>query len=154
MLAVIPPDHLLAGEHPLRRLKEMTRDRLAPMVPLFTAMASTWKIAPDRGLLCVLLMALYGIRSEASFCQELDRNQLFRWFLGMSPEDAALDPIVLAQMHARLSRNQAAGEFFARVIGDATTAGLLADDRFSLDVQQIAVWRAGAGPGPVAGLPA
>jgi hypothetical protein len=139
MIAVTPPDHLLAAGHPLRRIKEMTRDRLAPMVPLFVAMAPTWAIGPDRALLCVLLMALYGIR-EAPFCAEVDRNRDFRWFLGMREGDPGLDPVLLAQMHTRLSRNAAAREFFALLIGDAGKAGLLADDHFSPDARQLAVW--------------
>jgi transposase len=138
--ATTPADEALAAGHPLQQIEEMTRDGLAPMVPLFSAMAPTWSIGPDRAIRCVLLMALYGIGNEALFCEELDRNRLFRWFLGMSPEEAGLEPVQLAQMHTRLSRNAAATEFFQRLIGDAGRAGLLADDRFSPDARQIQAW--------------
>jgi transposase len=140
MLATRLPENVLAAGHPLRRIKDMTRARLAPMAPLFRAMESSWGIAPDRGLLCLLLMALYDIRSEDLFCQQVSGNETFRWFLGMSQEDPALDPIVLAQMHTRLSRNRAAGEFFEQVIREATRAGLLADAGFSLDLRQMETW--------------
>jgi transposase len=140
MFAMTLPEDVLAAGHPLRRIRDLSRDRLAPMVPLFAAMASTFKIAPDRGLLCVLLMALYGIKSEAAFCDQLSANGTFRWFLGMSQDEPGLDPTVLAQIHTRLSRNLAAGEFFEQVLREATLAGLLADPTFSLDKRQIETW--------------
>jgi transposase len=131
--------------HSLRLIRELAHEGLGPMRPLFAAMASTWPIAPppDRGLLCVLLMALYGIRSDAAFCAELTRNPLFRWFLDVLPDDAQIDPRALAQIHSGLLRNRAANDFFERIIADAGAAGLLSNPHFSLDLPQIDAWRAG-----------
>jgi transposase-like protein DUF772 len=142
MLAMTADDTFADG-HPLRRIREMASNGLVPMAPLFIAMASSWPLppAPDRGLLCILLMALYGIRNETVFCQELSRNPQFCWFVGMSLKDASqLDPVLVAQMRSRLLRNGAATEFFERVIAAAGAAGLLTDARFSPDTQQIAMW--------------
>jgi hypothetical protein len=131
--------------HPLRRIREMARDALAPMRPLFVAMASTWTgtPAPDRALMAILLMTLYGIRSEALFCEALEEKPLFRWFLEMTPFDGPLEAGPLAQMRSRLVRNSAAVEFFERTLGEASNAGLLADTYFTPDAQQIAIWSKG-----------
>jgi transposase len=135
----------------------MARDGLVPMTPLFVAMASTWPISPqpERGLLCILLMALYGIRSEAQFRQELEGSPLFRWFLDITATEVSdLDPVLLAQMRTRLLRNGAATEFFERLIADAAGAGLLANEHFSPDPQQVAVWSARSARPVAPGLPA
>jgi len=34
-----------------------------------------------------LLQAIYGIRSERMMIEELEYNLLFRWFVGINPDD-------------------------------------------------------------------
>jgi hypothetical protein len=133
MLAAIPPDHVSATEHPLLRIREMARKGLAPMRPLFDAMAPSWTLSasPECGLLCAVLMALYGIHSEAALCDELKRNELFRWFIGLPAHGAGLDPLTLTEVRHRLLRNSAAAEFLADLMGDARSAGLTIDHRFA-----------------------
>lgn len=38
----------------------------------------------------MVLMALYSIRSDRLFCEQLDYNMLFRWFLDMNLEEPSL----------------------------------------------------------------
>jgi transposase len=38
-------------------------------------------------LLASLLQAFYGIRSERLLLEQLHYNLLFRWFVGLSPDD-------------------------------------------------------------------
>jgi hypothetical protein len=133
MLAAIPADHVPTTEHPLVRIREMARKGLAPMRPLFDAMAPSWTLpaSPECGLLCAVLMALYGIPSEAALCDELKRNELFRWFIGLPLQASGLDPLTLTEVRSRLSRNSAATEFLADLMGDARSAGLTVDQRFA-----------------------
>jgi hypothetical protein len=135
MLAAIPPDTDVAPatEHPLLRIREMARKGLAPMRPLFDAMAPSWALSasPECGLLCAVLMSLYGIHSEAALCDELRGNELFRWFIGLPPHGSALDPLTLTQARSRLLRNSAAAEFLADLMSDARRAGLTIDHRFA-----------------------
>ena len=49
-------------------------------------------IPPERLLKASLLIALYSVRSERAFCEDLDYNLLFRWFLDMKPHGAQLRP--------------------------------------------------------------
>ena len=36
-------------------------------------------------------MALYTIRSERQFCERLQYDLLFRWFLDMNPDETVFD---------------------------------------------------------------
>ena len=71
--------------------------------PTFDGMyASTGRpsIPPERLLKSMLLMALYTVRSERLFCEQLDYNLLFRWFLDMDMEEPSFDPTVFTQESA------------------------------------------------------
>lgn len=46
-------------------------------------------VPPERLLKASLLMALYTVRSERLFCEQLDYNLLFRWFLDMNMDEEA-----------------------------------------------------------------
>ena len=50
-------------------------------------------VPPERLLKSMLLMAFYSVRSERLFCEQLDYNLLFRWFLDMDMlEDSFTSP--------------------------------------------------------------
>ena len=49
-------------------------------------------IPPEQLLLALLLQAIYGIRSERMLIEQLDSNLLFRWFVGLNPDDPAWHP--------------------------------------------------------------
>jgi transposase len=40
-------------------------------------------------LSALLLQVFYGIRSERQLMEQLDYNLLYRWFVGLSPDDSA-----------------------------------------------------------------
>lgn len=42
--------------------------------------------------LALLLQAIYGIRSERMLIEQLDDNLLFRWFVGLNPDDPVWHP--------------------------------------------------------------
>jgi transposase len=44
-------------------------------------------IPPEHLLKGCLLMALYSIRSERQFCERLQYDLLFKWFLGLNVSD-------------------------------------------------------------------
>jgi transposase len=44
-------------------------------------------IPPEQLLSALLRQVLYGIRSERLLMEQLDYNLLFRWFVGLSPDD-------------------------------------------------------------------
>ena len=92
--ARVPPDH------PLRTIKALADQALARLSPEFDRMYAVVgrpSIPPERLLKASLLISLYSVRSERAFCEELDYNLLFRWFLGMNLMDRSFDPTVLHQ---------------------------------------------------------
>jgi Transposase domain (DUF772) len=46
---------------------------------------------PEVLLKATVLMALYSIRSERAFCERLNYDLLFKWFLDMRIDQAAFD---------------------------------------------------------------
>jgi Transposase domain (DUF772) len=67
---------------------------LSELSPLFDQMYSVvgWpSIPPERLLKASLLMALYTVRSERMFCEQLDYNLLFRWFLNLELDEPSFD---------------------------------------------------------------
>jgi hypothetical protein len=44
-------------------------------------------IPPEQLLSALLLQVFYGIRSERQLMEQLDYNLLYRWFVGLSPDD-------------------------------------------------------------------
>jgi len=49
-------------------------------------------VPPEQLLLASLLQAFYGIRSERLLLEQLNYNLLFRWFVGLSPDDPIWHP--------------------------------------------------------------
>jgi hypothetical protein len=56
---------------------------LSPMLEAMYAEGGRPSIPPERLLKATILMALYTVRSERQFCEQLNYNLLFRWFLDM-----------------------------------------------------------------------
>src|SRR5947209_17297718 len=83
MLLVVNLEERIPKEHPLTRIKQMADLALRELSPIFDEIYSVLgrpSIPPERLLKASLLMALYTIRSERLFCEQLDYNLLFRWF--------------------------------------------------------------------------
>ena len=81
MLMIMEPGDRVPKEHPLRRVKELADAALTQLSPLFDEIYSEIgrpSIPPERLLKASLLMALYTVRSERMFCEQLDYNLLFR----------------------------------------------------------------------------
>ena len=76
-------------------------------------------IPPERLLKASLLIALYSVRSDRLFCEELDYNLLFRWFLDMNMDEPGFDPSNFSQLRERLVGQDTARVFFDAVVGEA-----------------------------------
>src|SRR5438132_13777587 len=94
MFAVADPGDLIPTQHPIRRIRRFVESALERLEPAFEAMYAKVgrpSIPPEQLLKASVLMALYSIRSERQFCEQLQYNLLFKWFLGMNLEDVAFD---------------------------------------------------------------
>jgi len=60
-------------------------------------------IPPERLLKARLPIAPYSVRSDRLFCETLDYNVLFRWFLGMGLEEPSFDVSTFSKNRERLA---------------------------------------------------
>lgn len=136
MFSYFSPEQRVPAHHPLRAIKTHADEVLARLSPVFDAMYS-WmgrpSIPPERLLKAQLLIALYSVRSETLFCEMLDYNILFRWFLDMNLEEASLDATTFTKNRDRLLEHDVAVKFFDQVVRLARESGFLSDDHFTVD---------------------
>ena len=78
-------------------------------------------------------MALYTIRSERQFCEQLDYNMLFRWFLDMDMVEPSFHHSTFSKNRQRLMAHDVAKLFFALVVEQARAADLMSRDHFTVD---------------------
>jgi transposase len=97
-------------------------------------------IPPERLLKASLLMALHTVRSERMFCEQLDYNLLFRWFLEKDVTEPSFDHSTFSRNRARLLEHTVADEFFRAVVGQARALQLLSDEHFTVDGTLIEAW--------------
>src|SRR5580698_6303702 len=143
MLMVIDPEQRVSKEHPRRRIKQLAEAALNELSPIVDAMYSAIgrpSIPPERLLKASLLMALYTVRSERLFCEQLDYNLLFRWFLDMDAAEPSFDHSSFSRNRARLLEHDVAGEFFTRVVAQARSLQLLSDEHFTVDGTLVEAW--------------
>lgn len=133
----------IGKEHPIRRLRELCDEALRRLSPLFDGMYSETgrpSIAPETLLKSTVLMALYSVRSENLFCEQLNYNLLFRWFLGMDVSGAGFDRTVFSKNRHRLLEHEVGQEFLKTVVEMAGERKLLSEDHFTLDGTLIESW--------------
>jgi transposase len=143
MLLAVTPDQLVPAGHPIRRIKPIVERALAALAPSFAAMyAATGRpsIPPEHLLKGSLLIALYSIRSERQFCERLQYDLLFKWFLDLNITDPAFDASTFAKNRERLLAHDVAGQFFDAVLAEAARRRLLSDEHFTVDGTLLESW--------------
>src|SRR5260370_37120257 len=85
-------------------------------------------------------MALYTVRSERMFCEQLDYNLLFRWFLDLNWDEPGFDHSSFSRNRARLLEHDVAGEFFRTVGAEARELKRTSDEHFTGDGTLIEAW--------------
>jgi transposase len=93
----IDVEQLVPAEHPLREIRRMANEELKRLSPLFERAYSQVgrpSVPPEQLIKASLLQALYSIRSERQLCEQLAYNLLFRWFVGLQPDERVWDPTV------------------------------------------------------------
>jgi hypothetical protein len=84
--------------------------------------------------------ALYSLRSERAFCERLNYDLLFKWFLDLPIDAKAFDPTTSTKKRARLLEAEIADRFFAAVVGQAKLRRYLSSDDFSVDGTLLEAW--------------
>jgi transposase len=143
MLFLQSPETLVPKEHPIRAVKGLADAALREMSGKLEGMYATTgraSIPPEWLLKGSLLMALYSVRSERMFCEQLGYNMLFRWFLDMGMTEAPFDHSTFSKNRERLMEHEVAHEFFRQVVGQARNARLMSTEHFTVDGTLIEAW--------------
>ena len=136
MLAFVDVEARVPLNHPLRTIKTVVDQALAALSPEFDQMYSVVgrpSIPPERVLKSSVLIALYSVRSERAFCEQLAYNLLFRWFLDMNLMEPSFDPTVFTKNRKRLLEHRVGQALFDEVVMAADRRGLLSDEHFTVD---------------------
>jgi transposase len=105
MFSYIRPEQRIAANHPLRKVRELVREVLNELSATFGRLYSHEgrpSIPSEQLLSALLLQVFYSIRSERQLMEQLDYNLLFRWFVGLSPDDPIWDATVFTKNRERL----------------------------------------------------
>jgi transposase len=143
MFSYISPEKRIPADHPLRAIKELADDALESLSREFSEMYSHTgrpSIPPEQLLRAQLLQILYSVRSERLLMEQLDYNLLFRWFVGLTADDAVWDATVFSKNRERLLDAEIAQSFLCAVMAIAQERKLLSDEHFTVDGTQIEAW--------------
>ena len=143
MFSYITPEARVRADHPLRPIRQMTDAALRRLSPRFDRLYSTIgrpSIPPEKLLRALLLQMLYSIRSERLLMEELDYNILYRWFVGLSLDDAVWDATTFTKNRDRLLAGDVADAFFTEVLAAIQADGLLSDEHFTVDGTLLEAW--------------
>src|SRR3954453_4638345 len=119
MLLDVTTDSLIPESHLIRRIRIVVDALLLELSPVFDAMYSRRgrpSIPPEHLLKATLLMAFYSIRSERQFCERLQYDLLFKWFLDVNIADRAFDASTFSKNRQRLLEHAVTAAFFDAVL--------------------------------------
>jgi transposase len=143
MFSYFSPESRVPETHPLRAIKRDADAVLGSLSREFDELYAEIgrpSIPPERLLKASLLIALYSVRADRMFCEMLDYNILFRWFLDMSLEERGLDQSNFSRLRERLDKTDLACRFFDAVVSEARKRGLLSDEHFTVDGTLLEAW--------------
>src|SRR6267378_2249978 len=132
VFSYVPLEDRIPRDHPLRRIRPMVDRGLNEMWTHFEALYARRgrpSIAPERLLRALLLQALYSIRSETQLMEQLDYNLLYRWFVGLNPDDPVWDVTVFTKNRERLMAGDVSQRLLEAVLRQAGEHDLLIEDR-------------------------
>jgi len=143
LFSYISPEARVPPNHALRKIRELVRDVLGELnrsLAKLYASEGRPSIPPEQLLSALLLQVFYGIRSERQLMEQLDYNLLYRWFVGLSPDEAVWDPTVFTKNRDRLQNGEVFAKFMSKLLNHPQVKPLLSDEHFSVDGTLIEAW--------------
>ena len=143
LFSYVSPESRIPANHPLRKVRELVRTVLKEMSRTFGRLYSHEgrpSIPPEQLLSALLLQAFYGIRSERQLMEQLDYNLLYRWFVGLSPDDPVWNGTTFTKNRDRLHEGDVFEKFMTRLLNLPEVKPLLSDEHFSVDGTLIEAW--------------
>lgn len=84
-------------------------------------------------LLALLFQAIYVMRSERMLIEQLGYNLLFRWFVGLNPDDLDCHPTTFTKKRDRLLREGLIALFLELLLATSEDRPLQSSEHFSVD---------------------
>ena len=143
LFSYVSIEERIPASHPLRRIRNLADqalDRLNPTFCELYAAEGRPSVPPEQLLLASLLQAFYGIRSERLLLEQLHYNLLFRWFVGLSPDDPIWHPTTFTKNRERLLNDAVMGRFLEKLMAAPEVKPLLSDEHFSVDGTLLQAW--------------
>lgn len=143
MYSYINLENRVPQDHPLRRIRAMVDCSLKELSLHFEALYSRRgrpSIPPERLLRALLLQALYSIRSERQLVEQVDYNLLFRWFVGLNPDDEVWNVTVFTKNRDRMMAGEVSQRLLTAVLKQAEAHQLLSEEHFTVDGTLIQAW--------------
>lgn len=143
LFSYISTEERIPRAHPLRqvrRLADQALDRLNPTFCRLYPEGGRPSIPPEQLLLALLLQAIYGIRSERMLMEQLDYNLLFRWFVGLNPDDPVWHPTTFTKNRDRLLNEELMAKFLELLLAAPAVKPLLSSEHFSVDGTLLRAW--------------
>jgi transposase len=142
-LTVLNLNATVPADHPLRAIKRHVDAVLQKLSPLFDALYAEEgrpSIPPEQLLKARILTALYSVRSERLFCEQLGYNLLWLWFLDRELSEGSFDHSVFAKNYQRVLSADVAKLFFAEVYDLSRRERWTSDEHFTADGTLIESW--------------
>jgi transposase len=142
-LTVANLNAIVPADHPLRGIKRRVDAVLQKLSPLFDALYTDTgrpSIPPEQLLKARVLTALYSVRSERLFCEQLGYNLLWLWFLDRELSEGSFDHSLFAKNYERVLSAEVAQLFFIEVYELSRVEGWTSDVHFSADGTLIESW--------------
>ena len=142
-LTVINLNACVPADHPLRAIKTHVDAVLKNLSPLFAdlyAAEGAPSIPPEQLLKARVLTALYSVRSERLFCEQLGYNLLWLWFLDREFSEGSFDHSVFAKNYQRVLSADVAKLFFLEIYERSQAEGWTSDAHFTADGTLIEAW--------------
>ncbi len=143
MLTTLQPGDLIPADHPIRRIRKVVDavlDELDDEFDVMYASGGRPSVPPEQLLKATILMAMYSIRSERAFCERLNYDLLFKWFLDLPIDAKAFDASTFSKNRQRLLDHDIADRFFAAVVAQAKLRRYVSSDHFSVDGTLLEAW--------------
>ena len=143
LFSYLLPEARVPKNHPLRKVRELVRVVLGDLDRCFGRLYASEgrpSIPPEQLLSALLLQVFYGIRSERQLMEQLDYNLLYRWFVGLSPDDPVWAPTTFTKNRDRLQSGDVVAKFMSKLLNHPQVKPLLSDEHFSVDGTLIEAW--------------
>ena len=119
LFSYISPEARVPEQRPLRRIRDLVREVLKQLswsLGRLYACEGRPSVPPEQLLSALLLQVFYGIRSKRQLIEQLNYNLLFRWFVGLSPDDPVWDATTFTKNRERLQGGDVFQKFMSQLL--------------------------------------